>query len=217
MKKLAKPKKKHPLHHHAHHHPAHHHGQHPGKLNLTVPVPAHHHHKPKATRKPKKAHKPRGLAIGSAWACCSAEALGASLRLAGWPVGDADVLALHVAAGGTRDAGVPIAAALETAAHYGLAERRPVFAEYQIDDPSLPFGQLLRDVLDPDFGEVDDNLGRGPAVGGRFGHGLIVGAELPGAHALAADCDGAWTWGEWHPWECFGGAVIEEAWEVTWP
>jgi hypothetical protein len=145
----------------------------PGPLVVPVPSPQH--------------HRKRGLALGEAVPCCSAEALAASLRLAGWPVGEADVLALHEAAGGSRDAGVSIEAALETAARVGLAGCRPRgFAPVTID------------------------------IRGPRGRGLILGADLPGPHALAVDGGGVWSWGEWHPWSCFAAAVAEEAWSVTW-
>ena len=66
-------------------------------------------------------HKKRGLAVAGAVACCAAEALAASLWLAGHPVTDDDVLELHRLAGGTADEGVPIVTALEAAREFGLA------------------------------------------------------------------------------------------------
>src|SRR6185312_13645765 len=48
-----------------------------------------------ANAKRAKAHPKRQLALGDGVACCAAEALAASLRLAGWPVTDDDVLALY--------------------------------------------------------------------------------------------------------------------------
>jgi hypothetical protein len=177
----------------------------PGPLVVPAPhhkKPAHHpaqqggkgHHKPKVSggpvvvpAHPKQARqKKRGLAPGDGWECCSAEALGASLRLAGWPVGDGDVLALHLAAGGSRDTGVSILAALQTAARVGLAG-------------TYPRGF---DLIAPE--------------GALNGQRLILGTELPGPHALTVDGPGVWSWGEWHPWENFGDAVIEEAWLIEW-
>lgn len=73
-----------------------------------------------------KKHKARTLALGEGVACCSAEALAASLRLAGAAVSDDDVLALHWLAGGGVDTGVSILAALEAAREFGLAGVRPV-------------------------------------------------------------------------------------------
>ena len=51
------------------------------------------HPKPAKKAKPKKAV--RQLALAGGVACCSAEALAASLRLTGHPVSDADVLTLY--------------------------------------------------------------------------------------------------------------------------
>jgi hypothetical protein len=68
-----------------------------------------------------KKHPRRRLALGEGVACCSAEALAASLRLAGWPVSDADVLALYRRTAADLDAGASILATLEAAAEYGLA------------------------------------------------------------------------------------------------
>ena len=107
--------KKKPQHPHHQQHPQHHgggQGRKPAVSPGPLVVPTHPH-------QPRK--KKRGLAVGEGVACCSAEALAASLRLAGWPVGDGDVLALHEAAGGSQDAGVSILAVLETAARVGLA------------------------------------------------------------------------------------------------
>ena len=74
-----------------------------------------------ANAKKAKAHPKRQLALGDGVACCSAEALAASLRLAGWPVTDADVLALYRRTARDDDAGASILATLEAAAEYGLA------------------------------------------------------------------------------------------------
>lgn len=81
-----------------------------------------------AKRKGKHAHhaKARGLALGTAVACCSAESLAASARLAGFTVTDADVLALWQASGGDADAGASILATIEAACRFGLAGIRPV-------------------------------------------------------------------------------------------
>src|SRR5258707_14570309 len=63
----------------------------PGGGGAPVKPPA---KKPAAKKKPVKP-KPRKLALGESVACCSAEALAASLRLTGRPASDGDVLALH--------------------------------------------------------------------------------------------------------------------------
>lgn len=173
------------------------------------------------------------------WDACTAIALGASLRLAGWPVTDEDVLALHVAAGGSRDTGVSILAGLQTAARDGLAGVRPrgfesVGAAGAHDHDDRDFtghpGELL-DVTVP-LGQQAAALSAPETVGPFFaaddqGHmgSAILGAELPagwyspqpGPHALVLDGPGVWSWGEWHPWGCFPGAVVEECWRVVWP
>jgi hypothetical protein len=79
-----------------------------------------------ANAKKAKAHPRRQLALGSAVACCSAEALAASLRLTGWPVTGADVLALYWHTARDEHAGASILATLEAAAEFGLAGIRPV-------------------------------------------------------------------------------------------
>ena len=68
--------------------------------------------------------KVRKLALGSAVSCCSAEALAASLRMTGWPVQDADVLALYWRTAADPDAGASILATLEAAEQFGLAGAR---------------------------------------------------------------------------------------------
>lgn len=167
------------------HAPHHHKPQHPRHHAKKTPQPKHHPHKAH-TVKHAAHHKKRGLALGDGWASCSAEALAASLRLAGWPVGDEDVLALHEAAGGSRDCGVPILAALQTAARVGLAGIRP-----------------------RGWGLVEGE------PGGR--RRLILGVELPGAHAVTVAPDGCWvSWGEHYDPGCWPDAVTEEAWLIEW-
>lgn len=87
--------------------------------------------------KKARQHKRVQLALGGAVACCAAEAVAASLRLAGGAVTDADVLALHRAAGGGDETGAAIVAVLEAAGESGLAGIRPVsFAPVDLDDPA---------------------------------------------------------------------------------
>jgi hypothetical protein len=74
-----------------------------------------------ANAKKAKAHPKRQLVLAGGVACCSAEALAASLRLAGWPVDDDDVLALYRRTARDDDAGASILATLEAAGEYGLA------------------------------------------------------------------------------------------------
>ena len=125
--------------HHAHpkHHPKaqkkaaqHHHAK--GKQQPVHTVA--HHHK---GAKPKK----QGLALGDAVACCSAEALAASLRLTGWAVSDADVLALYRHTADGPDVFTSIPETLEAAYRWGLAGVQPVgWAPVDFDDPAA---QLL--------------------------------------------------------------------------
>jgi hypothetical protein len=144
-----------------------------------------------ANAKKAKQHPRRQLALGSAVACCSAEALAASLRLSGWPVSDADVLALYWHTARDEHAGASIVATVEAAAEFGLAGVRPVKV------------QLLAPELIPEAG--------------RYKFPCILGVALPGPHAVL-DTGSAWlTWGEpWPAW-AFPDVVTEEAWEVTWP
>jgi hypothetical protein len=140
--------------------------------------------------------KARQLSPGDV-ACCSAEALAASLRLAGRVVGADDVLALYWATAATPDAGAPVLATLDVATEAGFAGVRPRW-----------FAELPLDLL----GEAAE-VGRGIEWGSV--HALILGLELPeGPHAVCASPAGWWSWGGL--WE-FPGAVVEEAWVVTWP
>jgi hypothetical protein len=149
---------------------------------------AHQQQKVHTVAKGHKGHKARGLALGSEVACCTAEALAASLRLSGRPVSDGDVLRLYERTEGASDTGAPILAALEAAARFGLGGVRP-----------------------GSFRAVD------PAEVANHGSGLVLGLELPGAHTVLATPAGWWSWGELHcPCE-WPGAVAEEAWAVMWP
>ena len=47
--------------------------------------------------------------------------------------------------------------------------------------------------------------------------GLILGVDLPGPHAVLTTPGGWWSWGELYDPAQFPDAVIEEAWEITWP
>jgi hypothetical protein len=165
--------------HHSKHHPVHHHKG----------ATAHGHHVHTVARHPSHP-KARGLALGEGVACCSAEALAASLRLAGGAVSDDDVLELHWRAGGTADGGVSILAALEAAAKYGLAGYRP--AKVQLSAPKLG------------------------SSGPGFNFPCILGLELPGPHAVLAEPGRWWSWGERYDPSDFPGAVVEECWAVAW-
>jgi hypothetical protein len=150
-----------------------------------------------ANAKKAKAHPRRQLALGSAVACCSAEALAASLRLSGWPVSDADVLALYLRTTRDLDAGASILATLEAAAEYGLAGVRPVrFAAVELTEAS------------------GGNLGVHP--GSSRAPASILGLALPAPHAVL-DTGTEWmSWGQAWPVSAFPDVVIEEAWLVDW-
>lgn len=165
-----------------------------------------------ANAKKAKQHPRRQLAAGSGVACCSAEALAASLRLAGVPVSDADVLALYWRTADDEDAGASILATLEAAAEFGLAGRRPCFVDGFLADRDRPDGFLDREGgIGPHGGFKAVEDGR---PGARDVHALILGISDPAPHAVLATPDGWWSWGElYDPWT----DDIDEAWEVTWP
>lgn len=161
------------------------------KHNPPHQKPAHHvvkKHTVKTVGKHKAAAKGLAPALGDV-ACCTAEALAASLRLTGAPVSDADVLDLFRRAGGDPDGGAPVLAALSAAAAGGLAGRRacyePVPVTWRIFTASAP--------------------------------PLLLGADLPGQHAVWATPQGWWSWGELYcPWCEWPDLVVDEAWAVSW-
>ena len=183
--------------------------------------------------------KARGLALAEGVACCSAEALAASLRLAGGAVSDDDVLELHWRAGGSADEGVSILAALEAASVFGLAGFRPTgFSAAHLacgisDGPKFgqreddsgrngpPFVVLGNEDLDRPGRERDDGKPITQRVldlvlNNGVAHSLIIGADLPGPHAVLAEPGRWWSWGERYDPSAFPGAVIEECWAVSW-
>jgi hypothetical protein len=186
--------------------------QHGGRQAATVGKPAQHHKPAKAAPGKAAGHHPAGKHAGAVaskkhqgaaaskkhhpkrgWSagdveCCAAEALAASLRLAGQPVTDAEVLALYWATASGPDAGASIWETLWATAEFGLAGVRP--ANIQVFGPEL---------------------GSSAAA---FKFPLILGVDWPAPHAVLATGDGWWSWGELH--EPFPGATIQEAWAVTW-
>ena len=137
----------------------------------------------------KRAHRPRKWSPDEDVALCSARAVAESLRLAtGVRVADADVLALHVAAGGHLDDGASILDVLRAAADCGLAGHKPVRFECIA-------------------GALSETSER-----------LILGLDLPqGTHTVLRDRGRRWwSWGRRYSAADFPGAVIEEAWKVTW-
>jgi hypothetical protein len=174
--------------------------------------PVHPVHKRKPAAKAKKAHKApvhrsaaavkaakaRGLSPGAV-SCCSAIALTASLRLAGWPAGAEDVLDLYRLTADSPDAGASIVATLDAAYLFGLAGVRP-----------LSFTPaLLAEVggaQDEELHEAGDD-GPGPE-GGRYLPGHAAQHNPLASHPPAQTryrADGWWnrtTWkrerGLWH-------------------
>ena len=120
--------KHHPAGQHAHHQPAHH-GQ------KTAHVKAKH---PQHAKAHKLAGGPGALADV---ACCSALALGASLRLSGRPCGADDILALYLHTADSPDQGAPVWRTLEAAYAHGLAGVRPV--SFDLVDPDDPSAVIL--------------------------------------------------------------------------
>jgi hypothetical protein len=118
--------------HHAKHHPSAQRAHHQGAKQ--------HHPKTAHTKAKHPKHtKARALVLPGLVdvACCASEALAASLRLSGWPVGAPDVLDLYKHLTDSPDTGAAISATLEAAYRWGLAGVRPVsFAPVDLDDPA---------------------------------------------------------------------------------
>lgn len=81
-------------------------------------------------------------------------------------------------------------------------------------------GAYLEDVLDAAsvYGLAGVRLGE-VMPSDLSGHrvtraGLILGIDQPGPHTVFDDGEYWWSWGE--PWGPFAGAVIGEAWSVSW-
>jgi hypothetical protein len=175
--------------------------------------------------------KARQLSPGDV-ACCSAEALAASLRLQGRTVGADDVLALYWHTAHGPDAGASILATLQAASEFGLAGLKPLgFAPLEWDGARQALERCLpvegcREVIgqsgkaeaarhDPCRCATLDEPAACLDAPLPVAHGLILGLETPdGAHAVCAEPRGWWSWGGLHE---FPGAAVEEAWAVVWP
>ena len=174
-----------------------------------------HHHHAAAKHHPhkggKKHQRKRGLALGGMVACCAAEAVAASLRLAGHPVSDYDVLALYWATAQDADAGASIEETLWATTEHGLAGCAPESWRQILGERDEAGGAPQYSLCGA---RCDEGAARGDAPF-PVAHGLILGVDLPGPHTVTVDADGQWlTWGETLP--PFPGAVIEEAWQVIW-
>jgi hypothetical protein len=99
-------------------------------------------HNPAGPKQPKA--KTRGLSLSGAVSCCAAEALAASLRLAGWPVSGSDVYALYRGTAGSDEDGADILATLRAASTLGLAGKRPTgFRAVPVSSPLAILGGEL--------------------------------------------------------------------------
>jgi hypothetical protein len=88
--------------------------------------------------KAKAAKKKRGAPSAlDEIACCAAEALAASFRLAGGRVDPDDVLALYWLTAASAEAGETILATLEAAQEHGLAGAHPVFESCEPRDGAI--------------------------------------------------------------------------------
>lgn len=179
-------------------------------------APAHGKHKPSTAKHTAKTHrkkapsavgksagpakpaKPRKLTPGSV-ACCPAEAVAAAARMAGWMVTDQDVLDLYARCADGPSSGFTIAAALTAVSRRGIGVARLV--NYARQDQYYEDGQPQ----DEHSGQSVDVL-----------HALILGVDLPGPHAVTIAPDGCWvSWGRHYDPSDFPGAVVEEAWAVS--
>jgi hypothetical protein len=200
-------------------------------------------HERAAKEKSSKSRTGLALAPGDV-SCCAAQALAASLRLAlGAAVHEEDVLALYWRTAGDPDEGATVLDTLRAAREYGLSGVRPVFAEHVGQRAEAwrvapedhahrgVLGGLADDlpVLPQGVGVGQDLLGRQAAQFNALpdfvsdaltvhGHSLILRLDLPaGPHAVTVAPDGTWwSWGEPYTPEDFAGAVIDQAWAVTW-
>jgi hypothetical protein len=169
----------------------------------------------KNAAKAKKA-KARGLAGPGDWDSCVAEALGCGQDI-------------FQAAGGRPDGGVFIEAVLEELYGRGLITGyAAVDLDTYISDTYVPEALTCGTGFEPVWGrprdaplhQRDELLGE-PVVtaSGTCGSGtpsLVLGLDLPSAHAVYATPDGWWSWGQlWQPAD-FPDATIEEAWTVNW-
>jgi hypothetical protein len=163
------------------HHPQHE-SAHERKLRAHDRKVAAAHGKPGKPGKTGKAAKTKQLALGEGVACCSAEALAASLRLAGWPVSDADVYALYRLTSTDDNAGADIQATLETAMWAGLAGVR-VTAYW----PASPMSQaVLLGLTDPDHAVLATPEGWW-SWGQLYDHGFLSAAGTDEAWELRWD------------------------------
>jgi hypothetical protein len=165
-------------------------------------------HKKAKARKSTKHTTKRQLSPGAGVACCSAEALAATLRLQGLRVTPDDVLDLYFNTARDPDEGASIEATLRAASESGLAGVRPHwFGVVPWCAPAVPWPALPTLCL----GSLTAYPGGGDGA-------LILGLHLPGGpHSLAVDPSGTlWSWGELYGPDELAPGPVEEAWAVVW-
>jgi hypothetical protein len=147
-----------------------HHRHHKGPKNIQMspggPPAVHHHphHHKKTKALPGRPGFGSAFLIGDVH-CCIAEALASSARMAGWPVGDEDILALYFSVTDDPEFWPAIPTMLEAASRVGLAGVRPVSWD-RIPDMAFQPGDIQGiELLDGD------------------------------RHAVTLTRDGQWSWG----------------------
>jgi len=147
-----------------------------------------HHPKPK-----------RKLALNGDVACCAAEAVAASLRLAGHLVTDPDVYALYKTTAAGPDTGATIQETLEALMRHGLAGVRPLgFGPAAALEPGAVLGLTLTDAQRrQDVWDWEDAPEWGP-------------------HAVTLSSRGVLTWGALVPVTRAFLGHAEEAWAIRW-
>jgi hypothetical protein len=179
----------------------------------------------------KTSAKKRTWSPDSDVACCSARAVAESLRLAlGVRLAQDDVLGLHWAAGGDRDGGASVLAALRAARD--VFEIRAHLVDLRSDLGVSGEELLAAAVRAPgDVAAVQTfHPWPAPEVAPRPQvvaaqalpqlHPFILGLDLPWGEPHAVTYNPAdetwWSWGEPCSPDDFPGAVIEECWAVAW-
>lgn len=158
------------------------------------------HHAHKAGHVKTVGHHPkRHLSLGEV-ACCAAEALASSLRLAGASVSDADVLSLYWRTASYPSEGATLLDTLRVAQEYGLAGWRPAYRALSTIE------KVNSSSFAPSFEVAKEEV-------------PVLGLQLPGGpHALTLDRCGccAWSWGGLYTFAELSPSPVEEAWAVSW-
>jgi hypothetical protein len=184
-------------------------------------------HKPVHHAKVKVSHKPvvkrRKWSPDEGVALCSARAVAEALRLAtGRVLSDADVVSLYWSTASDPDEGQTLSDALSAACGiFGIATDRVRLGAQRVGDiPDLDGVLGLRGEAVSHTAEPGVDPAKADRVPQIWGHPLILGLDLPCGepHAVTYDPrDGTWwSWGQPYSPADFPGAVIEEAWAVSW-